>query len=100
MKYFGFIEKIEDDFVTTRLQEENSLFKYYLDLPINMINNEYLHLGQTFHVNLPDDNTYHMNELNIEWIENHKWIQEELAVVEKQVEKYMKLFPDSDINNI
>lgn len=75
---------------------DNPLKRFHVrsGVPKNLFKPEDINMGQCFYVYMDGDN------IRFEPFEKKEWTQEELDDVDKQVEKYMKLFPDNDINNI
>lgn len=67
MEYTGFITDIKKDFVICELRDKNSHFRHYIDLPIDMIDNEHRVLGKIFHVDIIDE--HDVTELKLEWPE-------------------------------
>lgn len=93
IKYLGYIEGIEKDFVWCTLHnDEMPLVKFGLDLPINKIDKNHLNVGEVFYLYIPDNPL--SDDYKIEWLPEIPPAQENLNKIDENMAKFLKLFDE------
>ncbi len=93
-KYFGFIEEINHDVVSCGLRKNGH--KFYIDFPIDKIDEDYLNIGQCFHVNVDNGNICS----DIEWTHFRELDGENFDKVMDIADKLLKIWEKLDEDSL